>query len=163
MGSNWATWLLLPCRYTVKVHPDFGPYLLSVNGLFGQSTEKTYWQLLVKRLGHLESLTVGKLTWDKAYRRKNYLKSHFVCIYSRHWVFHSRTWRWSHLEIHNIQSQPWWSWRFVGLKLICCHSNLSDDSTYFNLLKSFGRWPQRNLPWPKCPRLKPDTCSQHLL
>lgn len=34
--------------FTYSEHPDYGPYLESVNGLAGNFTERTYWQLQVK-------------------------------------------------------------------------------------------------------------------
>ncbi|KAI5620759.1 transcobalamin like precursor [Silurus asotus] len=35
-------------KFTIKEDPNYGPFLVSVNGLAGNSTDHTYWQLLVK-------------------------------------------------------------------------------------------------------------------
>ncbi|TKS88071.1 Gastric intrinsic factor [Collichthys lucidus] len=39
-----------PCfTFTYSEHPDYGPFLESVNGLAGNFSERTYWELLVKK------------------------------------------------------------------------------------------------------------------
>ncbi|KAJ7990451.1 hypothetical protein DPEC_G00300450 [Dallia pectoralis] len=35
-------------RFTYTEDPNYGPFLVSVNGLAGDNTEHTYWELLVK-------------------------------------------------------------------------------------------------------------------
>jgi len=37
-------------NFTYSVNMDYGPFLESVNGLAGNATEHTYWQLLVKKM-----------------------------------------------------------------------------------------------------------------
>ncbi|KAJ0063640.1 hypothetical protein NL108_004479, partial [Boleophthalmus pectinirostris] len=34
--------------FTVEEDPNFGPFLVSVNGLAGSAQDHTYWELLVK-------------------------------------------------------------------------------------------------------------------
>ncbi|KAJ7990452.1 hypothetical protein DPEC_G00300460 [Dallia pectoralis] len=36
-------------RFSYTEDPNYGPFLVRVNGLAGNNTEHTYWQLLVKR------------------------------------------------------------------------------------------------------------------
>uniref|UniRef100_A0A665VU89 Uncharacterized protein n=1 Tax=Echeneis naucrates TaxID=173247 RepID=A0A665VU89_ECHNA len=38
-------------KFTYSEHPDFGPFLETVNGLAGKQEEHTYWQLLSQTSG----------------------------------------------------------------------------------------------------------------
>ncbi|KAM4544504.1 cobalamin binding intrinsic factor-like isoform 1-T2 [Odontesthes bonariensis] len=46
-------------KFTVKEHPDFGPFLESVNGVAGDENENTYWELLSESYGEYTRLDVG--------------------------------------------------------------------------------------------------------
>ncbi|KAK3531550.1 hypothetical protein QTP70_024935 [Hemibagrus guttatus] len=35
-------------RFTIKENPDYGPFLVSVNGVAGNDAKHTYWELLIK-------------------------------------------------------------------------------------------------------------------
>lgn len=46
--------------FTVKEHPDFGPFLESVNGVSGDEHEHTYWEILSESSGEFTKLDVGE-------------------------------------------------------------------------------------------------------
>uniref|UniRef100_A0A673BDL3 Transcobalamin-like C-terminal domain-containing protein n=1 Tax=Sphaeramia orbicularis TaxID=375764 RepID=A0A673BDL3_9TELE len=47
-------------RFTYREDPNFGPFLVSVNGLAGNDKDQTYWKLLVKSAdGETTRLEVG--------------------------------------------------------------------------------------------------------
>eukprot|EP00064_Thunnus_orientalis_P002827 superscaffoldBa00000219_g2835 len=46
-------------KFTVKVDPDFGLLLESVNGVGGSEGEQTYWEILSESSGKLTRLDVG--------------------------------------------------------------------------------------------------------
>uniref|UniRef100_A0A3Q3AKD3 Uncharacterized protein n=1 Tax=Kryptolebias marmoratus TaxID=37003 RepID=A0A3Q3AKD3_KRYMA len=46
-------------NFTVTEHPDFGPFLESVNGVAGDEQEHTYWELLSESSGEYTRLDVG--------------------------------------------------------------------------------------------------------
>lgn len=52
--------LTLCVSFTVKEHPDFGPFLESVNGVAGDDNEHTYWEILSESSGDYTTLNVGE-------------------------------------------------------------------------------------------------------
>ncbi|XP_033953902.1 variable charge X-linked protein 3B-like [Pseudochaenichthys georgianus] len=46
-------------RFTYTEDPTYGPYLQSVNGLKGNTKDRTYWELLVKKANETIRLNVG--------------------------------------------------------------------------------------------------------
>ncbi|KAK5905142.1 hypothetical protein CesoFtcFv8_006638 [Champsocephalus esox] len=46
-------------RFTYTEDPTYGPYLQSVNGLKGNTKDRTYWELLVKQANETIRLNVG--------------------------------------------------------------------------------------------------------
>ena len=51
---------LCAARFKVEENPDFGPYLQSVNGVAGNVSEQTYWELLSESSGESHRLDVGE-------------------------------------------------------------------------------------------------------
>ena len=51
---------VFPCSFTSSEHIDYGAYLESVNGLFGNDQDRTYWELLVKRANTIIRPDVGR-------------------------------------------------------------------------------------------------------
>lgn len=47
-------------RFTVKVDPEFGLLLESVNGVAGNEREQTYWEILSETSGGYNRLDVGE-------------------------------------------------------------------------------------------------------
>ncbi|KAF3847226.1 hypothetical protein F7725_020254 [Dissostichus mawsoni] len=45
--------------FTYTEDPNYGPYLQSVNGLKGNTKDRTYWELLVEKANETVSLNVG--------------------------------------------------------------------------------------------------------
>lgn len=57
----------------MKVDPDFGLLLESVNGVGGSEGEQTYWEILSESSGELTRLDVGEyppLSFNRTYLRK---------------------------------------------------------------------------------------------
>ncbi|CAG5874748.1 unnamed protein product [Menidia menidia] len=46
-------------KFTVQEHPDFGPFLESVNGVAGDEAQNTYWEILSENSGEYSRLDVG--------------------------------------------------------------------------------------------------------
>uniref|UniRef100_A0A096M6N2 Uncharacterized protein n=1 Tax=Poecilia formosa TaxID=48698 RepID=A0A096M6N2_POEFO len=46
-------------KFTVKVDPNFGLFLESVNGVAGDENEQTYWEILTENSGEYTRLDVG--------------------------------------------------------------------------------------------------------
>ncbi|XP_072230807.1 cobalamin binding intrinsic factor-like [Leuresthes tenuis] len=46
-------------KFTVTEHPDFGPFLESVNGVAGEDSKNTFWEILSESSGEYTRLDVG--------------------------------------------------------------------------------------------------------
>uniref|UniRef100_A0A3B1JUY3 Uncharacterized protein n=1 Tax=Astyanax mexicanus TaxID=7994 RepID=A0A3B1JUY3_ASTMX len=58
-------------KFTVKIDPNLGLYLESVNGVAGSEAKHTYWQILSEHDGTVTKLDVGKCCpqsrkWDNS-------------------------------------------------------------------------------------------------